>query len=89
MASRNLVSIADLTNGEIEEIFEINKPQFNKNIFRTEDEAHPGVAWLRDAGTHSIAGKVDVFPIEQHPVAVASLRARSVDGAPLRGTTPT
>src|SRR5690606_34308037 len=45
----------------IEEIFEINKPQFNKNIFRTEDEAHPGVAWLRDAGTHSIAGKVDVF----------------------------
>jgi sulfate adenylyltransferase len=47
---------------DIEEIFEINKPQFNKNIFRTEDEAHPGVAWLRDAGTHSIAGKVDVFP---------------------------
>ncbi len=46
---------------EIEEIFEIDKPQFNKNVFRTEDEEHPGVAWLRDAGTHSIAGKADVF----------------------------
>ena len=46
----------------IEEIFEIDKPQYAKYIFRTEDEAHPGVAWLRDAGTHSIAGKADVFP---------------------------
>ena len=45
----------------IEEIFPIDKPQYNKNIFRTEDEAHPGVAWLRDAGDFSIAGKADVF----------------------------
>lgn len=46
----------------IEEIFKIDKPQYNKSIFRTEDEAHPGVAWLRDAGEFSIAGTVDVFP---------------------------
>ena len=46
---------------EIEEIFEIDKPQYNRNIFRTEDEAHPGVAWLRDAGEYSIAGRADVF----------------------------
>ncbi|MBI1354702.1 MAG: sulfate adenylyltransferase [Acidobacteria bacterium] len=46
----------------IEEIFEINKPLYNKHIFRTEDEAHPGVEWLRDAGDYSIAGKAEVFP---------------------------
>lgn len=52
----------------IEEIFEIDKAQYAKNIFRTEDEEHPGVAWLRDAGTHSIAGKADVFPDWQFKV---------------------
>ena len=46
---------------EIEEIFEIDKPLYNRTIFRTDDEAHPGVEWLRDAGTHSIAGKADAF----------------------------
>jgi sulfate adenylyltransferase len=46
----------------IEEIFEIHKPLYNKSIFRTEDEAHPGVEWLRDAGELSIAGKAEVFP---------------------------
>lgn len=45
----------------IEEIFPIDKPLYNKSIFRTEDEAHPGVQWLRDAGEFSIAGKADVF----------------------------
>ena len=46
----------------IEEIFEIDKPLYNKSIFRTEDEAHPGVEWLRDAGEYSLAGKAEVFP---------------------------
>lgn len=46
---------------EIEEIFKIDKPLYNKSIFRTEDEAHPGVEWLRDAGEYSIAGKANVF----------------------------
>ncbi len=46
----------------IEEIFRIDKPLYNKTVFRTEDEAHPGVEWLRDAGEFSIAGKADVFP---------------------------
>ncbi len=46
----------------IDEIFQINKPLYNRTIFRTEDEEHPGVAWLRDAGEFSIAGKANVFP---------------------------
>jgi sulfate adenylyltransferase len=45
----------------IEEIFEIDKPLYNKSIFRTEDEAHPGVEWLHDAGDYSIAGTAEVF----------------------------
>ncbi len=45
----------------VEEIFEIDKAQYNKNVFRTEDEAHPGVAWLRDAGEYSLAGAADAF----------------------------
>jgi sulfate adenylyltransferase len=47
---------------EIEEIFPIDKPLYSQSIFRTEDEAHPGVQWLRDAGEFSIAGKADTFP---------------------------
>ena len=46
----------------IEEIFEIDKPLYSKSIFRTDDDAHPGVQWLRDAGEYSIAGKAEVFP---------------------------
>ncbi len=43
----------------VEDVFKIDKTQYAQNIFRTEDEAHPGVAWLRDAGDYSVAGSVE------------------------------
>lgn len=45
----------------IEDIFEIDKDHYAKNVFRTDDKAHPGVDWLTNAGEKSIAGSVDVI----------------------------
>ncbi len=44
----------------VEEIFEIDKDVYADHIFRTRDEAHPGVEWLRGAGEYSISGTVEV-----------------------------
>ena len=46
----------------IEDVFEIDKAQYARNIFRTEDSAHPGVDWLAGAGEYSLAGEVETFP---------------------------
>ncbi len=42
----------------IEEVFRLDKESYADNIFRTRDDAHPGVAWLLGAGDYSIAGTV-------------------------------
>ena len=44
----------------VEEIFPIDKESYAENIFRTRDEAHPGVEWLHGAGEYSIAGTAEV-----------------------------
>lgn len=44
----------------VDEIFPIDKQTYAENIFRTLDEAHPGVEWLRGAGEYSIAATVEV-----------------------------
>jgi len=61
-ASQIILKDGDAVAGElnVEEIFEIDKAQYAKNVFRTEDPEHPGVAWLRNAGDFSVAGTVDV-----------------------------
>ncbi|MDA1045185.1 MAG: sulfate adenylyltransferase [Verrucomicrobia bacterium] len=61
-ASQIILKDGDVVAGvlNVEEIFEIDKAQYSKNVFRTEDPEHPGVAWLRDAGDFSVAGTVDV-----------------------------
>ena len=46
----------------VDDVFRIDKGQYARNVFRTEDEAHPGVAWLRDAGDYSLAGSVEAAP---------------------------
>ena len=46
----------------IEDIFLVDKDLFAENVFRTRDDAHPGIAWLASAGQYSIAGTVDLFP---------------------------
>ncbi len=45
----------------VEDIFPIDKELYAKNVFRTLDHAHPGVAWLGGAGDYSIAGTVEAF----------------------------
>ncbi len=45
----------------IEEIFRLDKETYAECIFRTRDEAHPGVAWLEGAGDYSIAGTVELL----------------------------
>ena len=44
----------------VDDIFLLDKEEYADSIFRTQDEAHPGVAWLRSAGEYSIAGRVEV-----------------------------
>lgn len=46
----------------IEEIFKLDKSHYARHIFRTEDDKHPGVQWLAEAGDYSLAGPVQVFP---------------------------
>ena len=60
-ASRLVLKDGDSIAGalHVEDIFKIDKSRYAQNIFRTEDEAHPGVAWLRDAGDYSVAGSVE------------------------------
>jgi sulfate adenylyltransferase len=52
----------------IEEIFKIDKAHYARHIFRTEDPAHPGVAWLAESGEYSVAGSVQVFPGWELPI---------------------
>ena len=44
----------------VEEIFAIRKDVYADNVFRTQDAAHPGVAWLDGAGDWSVAGTVEI-----------------------------
>jgi sulfate adenylyltransferase len=46
----------------IREIFRLDKSHYARHIFRTEDTAHPGVAWLAGAGDFSVAGEVELEP---------------------------
>ena len=46
----------------IEDVFPIDKGQYARNVFRTDDSAHPGVKWLERAGDYSLAGEVETFP---------------------------
>lgn len=46
----------------IQEIFRLDKGHYARHVFRTEDPAHPGVAWLLEAGDFSIGGPVELFP---------------------------
>ncbi len=46
---------------QVEEVFRLDKESYADNVFRTQDDAHPGVAWLRGAGDYSIAGTVELL----------------------------
>lgn len=44
---------------QVEEVFPIRKDLYADTVFRTQDEAHPGVDWLHRAGDYSVAGTVE------------------------------
>lgn len=46
----------------LEEKYRLPKQEFAELIFRTQEDKHPGVAWLYGAGDVALAGKVRVFP---------------------------
>lgn len=44
---------------KVRDIFPLDKGSYASKVFRTEDSAHPGVAWLEGAGEYSVAGSVE------------------------------
>lgn len=66
----------------VEDIFEYDKLAEARHIFRTEDEAHPGVAMLNAQGPHLAGGKITVLdlppgrPFEQDRLTPQQVRDR-------------
>ena len=46
---------------QVENVFRIEKQVLAEAVFGTSDAAHPGVAWLAEAGEYSIAGPVELL----------------------------
>ena len=79
----------------IEEIFRLDKETYAECIFRTRDEAHPGVAWLEGAGrlfdrrhrrvAGRLAGGRSRFPAD---LATGCLGAHRCQGMGHRGGVP-
>jgi sulfate adenylyltransferase len=51
----------------VEEIFERDVEREAEKVYRTTDDAHPGVAALRAEGDRCIAGPVQVVALPEHP----------------------
>jgi sulfate adenylyltransferase len=51
---------------EVAEVFRRNRPKEALAVFGTEDEAHPGVKALTEAGDWCLAGDVRVFRLPEH-----------------------
>jgi sulfate adenylyltransferase len=54
---------------EVEEVFERDVEREAEQVYRTTDDAHPGVAALRAEGARCLAGPVQVVELPQHPEA--------------------
>ncbi len=50
----------------VEELYRPDKSREAKNVYRTDDPAHPSVAYLRDAGPVYVGGKVQVIAPPEH-----------------------
>ncbi|MEX0992560.1 MAG: sulfate adenylyltransferase [Solirubrobacterales bacterium] len=53
----------------VEEVFERDVEREALNVYRTTDDAHPGVAALKAEGSRCIAGPVTVVNLPEHPDA--------------------
>ena len=57
----------DLALVEVSEVFTPDVAAEARGVFRTEDDAHPGVAYQKSLPPQRVAGKVHVFAIPEQP----------------------
>ncbi|HET6275420.1 MAG TPA: sulfate adenylyltransferase [Candidatus Cybelea sp.] len=62
---------------DIEEVFEYDKKHEARNVYRTEEEKHPGVAALYARKDVLIGGPVTVLPRESDPESLSPAEARA------------
>jgi sulfate adenylyltransferase len=62
---------------EVEDVFEYDKLHEARNVYRTEDEKHPGVAALLERKDVLVAGPVWVLPSEQDPASLSPIETRA------------
>jgi sulfate adenylyltransferase len=62
---------------EVEDVFEYDKLREARNVYRTEDEKHPGVAALLSRKDVLIGGPVWVFPAQRDPQSLSPREARA------------
>lgn len=62
---------------DVEEVFEYNRRHEARNVYRTEDEKHPGVAALFERKDVLIGGPVWVLPRQRDPESLSPAEARA------------
>ncbi len=62
---------------EVEEVFEHDKLREAQNVYRTEDQKHPGVAALYERKDVLIGGPVWVLPREHDPASLSPMETRA------------
>lgn len=62
---------------EVEDVFEYDKPTEAKNVYRTEEEKHPGVAALLARKDVLVGGPVWVLPTEANPESLTPTQTRA------------
>ena len=62
---------------EVEDVFEYDKVREAQNIYRTEEEKHPGVAALFERKEVLVGGPVSVLPTEQDPASLSPIETRA------------
>ncbi|MGA8534306.1 MAG: sulfate adenylyltransferase [Candidatus Tumulicola sp.] len=62
---------------EVEDVFEHDKQREAQNVYRTEDEKHPGVAALFERKDVLIGGPVMVLPRESDPESLSPAQTRA------------
>jgi sulfate adenylyltransferase len=62
---------------EVEDVFEHDKLREAQNVYRTEDQKHPGVAALYERKEVLIGGAVSVLPSEHDPVSLSPNETRA------------
>ena len=62
---------------DVEDVFEYDKLKEAQNVYRTDDEKHPGVAALYERKDVLIGGPVSVLPRERNPESLAPEETRA------------